>query len=285
MLKGLQHKIRNLPTLPAILSQIIDLLEQPNSSATDIERVLKNDQALTSKLLAMANSAYYAFQFEVTTVRRAVVAVGYSEVRNLCMGLSLMGFLKPSVFRDRQMAELLWLHSLAVAQGAKLLTQKTRGMDPEVAYTAGLLHDIGKVVLAAFYPDEVEKLRQLLAQGGLAFSEAEHQLGVSHSEVGKFLSEHWKLPELLSQVISRHHTPHASLEHHQMVSAVHAADYLAHGLGFGDGYRPEPPKLNPKALEGLGMEVAQFKECAMAVAQGREQIHDLWRQMVQGTGG
>jgi putative nucleotidyltransferase with HDIG domain len=282
MLKGFQHKVRNLPTLPSILGQIIGLLEQPNSSAADIERVLKHDQALTTKLLAMANSAYYAFQFEVTTVRRAVVAVGYNEVRNLCMGLSLMGFLKPSVFRDRQMASQLWLHSLAVSLAAKLLAQKSRGLDPEVAYTAGLLHDIGKVVLAAFYPDEVDKLQQLLARGGKPFAETEHELELSHTEVGKILAEHWKLPAVLVQVISRHHTPHSNLEYFQIVSAVHAADYLAHGLGFRDGYRPEAPKLNPKALEGLGMDIAQFKECAQVVANRREQIEDLWKQMLQG---
>ncbi len=283
MLKGFQYKVRNLPTLPSVLGQIINLLEQPSSSATDIERVLKNDQALTSKLLAMANSAYYAFQFEVTTVRRAVVAVGYNEVRNLCMSLSLMGFLKPSVFRDRQMASQLWLHSLAVSLAARLLAQKGRSLDPEVAYTAGLLHDIGKVVLAAFYPDEVENLQQLLAQGGKSFAEAEHELELSHAEVGKLLAEHWKLPAILTQVISRHHAPHANLEYFPMVSAVHAADYLAHGLGFNDGYRHDAPKLDPKALEALNMDVPQFKECAAAMAQCRGQVEELWQQMLQGA--
>jgi putative nucleotidyltransferase with HDIG domain len=280
MLKGFQNKIRNLPTLPAVLGQIIALLEDPNSSAADIERVLRHDQALSSKLLAMANSAYYAFQYEVTTVRRAVVAVGYHEVRNLCMGLSLMGFLKPSVFRDREMANNLWLHSLAVSYGAKIVAQHNQKLDPEVAYTAGLLHDIGKVVLAAFYPDEVEKLQALLAQGGRSFAEAEHELGLSHAEIGKLLAEHWRLPSILAQVISRHHSPSSSLEHFQLVSAVHAADYLAHGLGFRDAYRTEPPQLNPKALEGLGLELPQFKECAVAVAQGRAQIETLWQQML-----
>ncbi|MFH1035879.1 MAG: HDOD domain-containing protein [Pseudomonadota bacterium] len=283
MLKGFQHKVRNLPTLPSILGQIIDLLEKPNSSAADIERVLKHDQALTTKLLAMANSAYYAFQFEVTTVRRAVVAVGYNEVRNLCMGLSLMGFLKPSVFRDHEMASHLWQHSLAVSLAAKMLAQKSKGLDPEVAYTAGLLHDIGKVVLAAFYPDDVDQLQRLLAQGGKSFAECEHELGLSHAEIGKILAEHWKLPAILAQVISRHHAPHVNLEYFQLVSAVHAADYLAHGLGFKDAYRHEAPKLNPKALEGLGLDIPQFKECAQNVAQSRQQIEDLWQQMLQGA--
>lgn len=245
--------------------------------------MLRHDQALTSKLLAMANSAYYAFQFEVTTVRRAVVAVGYNEVRNLCMGLSLMGFLKPSVFHNREMTAQLWMHSLAVSQAARLLAQRSRVLEPEVAYTAGLLHDIGKVVLVAFYPDEVDKLQSLLVKEGQSFTEAERMLELSHSEVGKALAEHWKLPAMLAQVISRHHAPHAGLDFFPMVNAVHAADYLAHGLGFRDGYRPHPPKLNPKALEGLNLDVAQLKECALELAQCREQIEALWQQLLAGA--
>lgn len=283
MLKGLSAKIRNLPTLPAILNQIIALLDAPNSSAADIERVLKNDPALTGKLLAMANSPYYGFQFQISTVRRAVVAVGYNEVRNLCMSLGLMGFLKPSVFRNRQMADSLWLHSLAVAQAAKILARASQNLDPEVAYTAGLLHDIGKVALAAFFPDEVDRLKQMQAQTGLAFPEAEQQAGIPHGEMGRLLAERWNLPAMLAQVISRHHAPQAGLEHSQMVASVHAADYLAHGLGFSDGYRGDSPKLNPQALLILGLEMPRFKESALAVSQAREQIQAMWEQMMQGA--
>ena len=212
-----------------------------------------------------------------------MVAVGFNEVRNLCMGLGLMGFLKPSVFRDRQMADSLWLHSLAVAQAAKILARTSQELDPEIAYTAGLLHDIGKVALAAFFPDEVDRLKQMQAQTGLAFYEAEQQAGISHCEIGQMVAERWNLPAMLAQVISRHHSPQAGLEHSQMVATVHAADYLAHGLGFSEAYRGELPRLNPKALQILGLEMPQFKECAVAVSQARQQIDAMWQQMMQGA--
>ena len=283
MIKGFQKRIRNLPTLPSVLSQIIGLLEADKSSAADIEKVLRNDQALTTKLLAVANSAYYGFQHEITTVRRAVVAVGYNEVRNMCLGLSLMGFLRPSVFKDHQLAGNLWMHSLAVSHAAQVLASRTGCMEPEVAHTAGLLHDIGKVVLAAFFPDEVEKLFTLLREQGMPFSEAEWELGVAHGEVGRTLAEHWKLPELLSEAISRHHAPHPNQLNFAAVSVVHTADYLAHRLGFSDTYRPTPPEFNPMALQGMNIGTEKLKECATEVARGREQIQDLYDKMIGGA--
>lgn len=195
------------------MSKIVATLDNPHSSAGDLERIIRHDQALTAKLLAVANSAYYGFRHEITTVRRAVVGVGYGEVRNLVMGMSLLGFLHPSTFQNKEIAENLWLHSLAVSECCRILGKETGLFEQESAFTAGLLHDIGKVVLAAFFPEDVEQLKYTIEKEGLSFREGERQLEMEHDRVGGSLADHWELPPMLVEVITRHHSPSPFVSH------------------------------------------------------------------------
>lgn len=273
-------KIRNLPTLPSILSKIIATLDDPNSSAAELEKIIRHDQALTTKLLAVANSAYYGFRHQITTVGRAVVAVGYNEVRNLCMGLSLMGFLHPSTFKNSRQASQLWLHSLAVSEAAKVLAKGTGAAEADIAFTAGLLHDVGKVVLAAFYPDDVDKLTRTMAEKEIPFLEAERELEMSHERVGRALADHWELPPAMVEVISRHHTPAPSQDYFGLVSSVHVADYLCHRLGFNDMYRNGLPELKDQGLAGLRLEKTDLVRYTKDIHNQRESIFKLWEQMV-----
>lgn len=171
--------IRYVPTLPTVLSQILVLLKE-NSSAQELEAIIVNDQALSFKVLAVANSAYYGFRHQILTVSRAAVALGYEEIRNICLGASLMGFLHPSSFRNQNAAELLWLHSLTVADAATLLALRLDKSQRDAAFTAGLLHDLGKVVLAAFFPDEAAALKELMTKENLPYRQAEKALDMDH---------------------------------------------------------------------------------------------------------
>jgi putative nucleotidyltransferase with HDIG domain len=278
--KDILKKTRNIPTLPAVLAKIIATLDDPRSSAGDMEKIIRHDQALTTKLLAVANSAYYGFRQEITSVSRAVVAMGFNEVRNLCMGLSLMGFLDPRTFRDPKLAQRLWLHALAVSEGSLIAARWSGCTDAEVSFTAGLLHDIGKVVIAAFFPDDLEELRKLMAEKGVVLSQAEKDLGLSHEEVGKAVARHWELPAVLTEVIGMHHKPRASLDYFSMVSVVHVADYIAHGVGFGDGYRTDQVELNLQALEGMNVDKAMIKHCAKDLISRQGAVVELWSKMV-----
>ncbi|MFZ5585857.1 MAG: HDOD domain-containing protein [Thermodesulfobacteriota bacterium] len=279
MAKDFLRKIRNLPTLPEVLASILASLDDPRSSVTELEKKIRYDQALTTKLLAVANSAYYGFRHPVTSVGRAVVAVGYNEVRNLAMGLSLVGFLHPSTFRHPDIARRLWLHSVAVCEASRLTARFLGQEDVDLAFTAGLLHDVGKVVLLAFFPDDVTELMGLMARGA-SLEEAEREMDMSHQAVGKALAEHWELPASVSQVISRHHRPLASPEHQGLVGAVHLADFLAHGLGLGDGYRRDRPALERALLESLNLPPHRLAALAKEIAARRPEVERLYQALL-----
>ena len=277
--------IRNIPTLPTVLAQIFATLDNPDSSARDLEKIIRNDQALTTKLLAVANSAFYGFRHEISTVSRAVVAIGYSEVRNLCLGIGLMGFMASGKFHDPEHAQSLWLHSLATAEASKVVSNWTGGVDIEVAFTAGLLHDIGKVVLSAFYPDEMLQLKELMDRGNNSLTEAERELDIGHEEVGKAIAEHWELPPVLIEVIGKHHHLHKRLAYLPMTATVQVADYLTRRMGMGDPMRLEPVDISKVALSTLGISEQTLNQCLEDLEGRRDEITALWERLTSALPG
>jgi putative nucleotidyltransferase with HDIG domain len=273
--------IRYVPTLPTVLSQILGLLNKENSSAQDLEAIIINDQALSSKVLAVANSAYYGFRHQILTVTRAVVALGYEEIRNICLGASLMGFLHPSSFRNQTSAELLWLHSLTVADAAALISERLDKSHRDAAFTGGLLHDLGKVVLAAFFPDETAALKELMAKENLPYRQAEKALDMDHGQVGEALAAHWDLPQQIGEVMGFHHTPHAGLLCYPMVATVHVADYLARGINLGHSGNPDRPELLPNVQVKLGLSNAMLSEVRGQLDSRRVAIIALWQTLVK----
>ncbi len=273
--------IRYVPTLPTVLSQILSLLNDDKSSAADLEKIILNDQALSSKVLAVANSAYYGFRHQILTVTRAVLALGYEEIRNICLGASLMGFLHPSTFRDQTAAELLWLHSLTVGEAARLVGAHTRCAEADPSFTAGLLHDLGKVVLAAFFPEDVDSLKDLMVREALTYKEAEKALDLDHGLIGKALGEHWDLPPQLAETMGYHHDIHTGLTYFPLVAAVHVGDYLARQMGLGHSGNPDPPVIKEVVLDKLGLDQPQLKELSKTLNTRRLAVIGLWQTLVK----
>ncbi|MCB2185792.1 MAG: HDOD domain-containing protein [Deltaproteobacteria bacterium] len=272
--------IRYLPTLPTVLNKIMELLNDDRSTASDMEAIIEPDQALCSKILAVANSAYYGFRYKILTVKRATVALGYDEIKNICLGASLMGFLHPSNFRDRTYAEQLWLHSIAVAETTRILESQLNLGEGGASFTAGLLHDLGKVVLAAFYPEEVQKMFALKQAENLTYRQAETAHGTDHARIGKSLAEHWDLPPVLAEVLGYHHEFHSGLVFLPMVAAVHTADYLARSSSIGDSGNTDPPELKPRALQILGLTPQGLEKCREELLGREEAILGLWTMLL-----
>ncbi len=277
--------VRNIPTLPNVLNQIIQTLDAPDSSAAELERIVRNDQAITTKLLAVANSSYYGFRHQITTVRHAVVAVGFNEVRNVCLGLSLMGFLHPSTFPDRETAEQLWLHSLATSEAARILAARTKACEPGQAFTAGLLHDIGKVIMTAFAVDKVQRMRDFMAERGCSLQEAELEMDLSHEEVGRELAKLWDLPPVLAQVIGSHHHLEPGMDDLPLVALINTADYLARDLGIGDSGNPDSAQLHPLALKSMRTDLAAMEECRYELKSNEATVRRQWGEMMRSRRG
>lgn len=280
MNKHLIRGIRYVPSLPTVLAKILALLNDENSLASDLEKIIKNDQALTSKVLAVANSAYYGFRYQILSVQRAVVALGYEEVRNICLGASLMGFLKPSIFKDKEAVEQLWLHSLTAAEGTRLICENLNLCEPDTAFTAGLLHDLGKVVLSAFFPDIMDGIKEQMEKHGVNYLEAEKALDAEHGQVGMALADYWELPPVMGEVMGYHHRFRSGLAFTNVVALAHVADYLSHAVKLGDSGNPGPILLDNKYLDQLGADRQSVGAFSLELNNRKEAVTDLWHTLL-----
>jgi len=205
--RGLRAEVfsrTDLPTIPVVLAQILAVVAGERSSARDLVEVIEHDQALTSRVLKLANSALFGLSREVATVPRAVILVGFTTVRNLALGVKVWDALMVGG-RQGGMVETLWHHSALVAAAAKLVAGRIQGVDPDVSFTAGLLHDVGKLVLSLKLGMRYWTLVGAADEcRAVDLIERQH-LGVDHAQVGGWLLEAWRLPVPIVAAIRDHH--------------------------------------------------------------------------------
>ncbi|MCR4316944.1 MAG: HDOD domain-containing protein [Planctomycetes bacterium] len=250
------ERIEDLPTLPHIFNKLQQMLKDPETTAKDVGAVLMEDPSLASKLLKIANSAYYGLSHEVRTISHAVVVLGYNSLRSMILGSAVVGLFKPPkrTFQgfDRQD---FWVHSVAVGAAARVLARKTRKHDPEEAFIAGLVHDIGKLILDFYFPEEFEKVLSYIAKNDAWIYDAELAvLGVSHCRIAQSLLGKWGLPEVLvDSVVYHHDVESASDKGKPLAAIVHIADIIARTLTLGSGGDLTIPARNDAAIKILGI--------------------------------
>ncbi len=245
--------IKNLPTLPGMIEQISRAVESKRFSAADIGKLISRDQVLTAKVLKLANSAFFGLSRKVGSLTQALVLLGFDVVKGLILTSSVFDLMK-------HRSVDLWKHSMAVATAASLLTAQLELEDGEEVSLAGLLHDLGKVVIRAHMAEDSEAIERLVESENITVRQAEQQvLGFTHSEVGQWLAESWKLPEQLSEPIRLHHHPARADKAPVVTAVVHFADVLARGYGYGDGGDPWVPSLDRTALKRLNLNQAKIE--------------------------
>jgi putative nucleotidyltransferase with HDIG domain len=254
-LKRITQSIIGLPTLPTVITQLISLIDNPKTSARNVAQLISTDQALTAKILKLANSAFYGFPREIATVDLAVVVLGFETVKNLGLSVSVLerfaGADGDSGEFDRQK---FWEHSIACGVAARLLATKLRYRVPGEAFAAGILHDIGRLILSQYFPDEFDQVLAVMREENLYIGEAEERiLGVTHADVGGWLAERWNLPRQLEETIASHHAPGRLGRGNDLPSLIHLADFLCRREKIGDGGGERLPKLDPAALRTFGI--------------------------------
>jgi len=251
-----QKKIKELPPLPLAVQKLVAIMEDQSSSAEDVTEILSSDQALAGKVLKLSNSSFYGLSGEVATISRAVVILGFSAVRNLATGLGVIKLLgKPStdgIQRD------FWSHAVTAAAAAYVVARHTDYPDPEEAFIAGLLHDLGQLLLVLAVPDQ---FKEVVALGCDRMTENEQKLiGVTHNKAGQQLLKHWKLPKNLCDAVRFHHTPKVFTgQEDPLVSIVALADALscAHGIRY-EGALDEADFR--KLIKNTGLQIADVGE-------------------------
>ncbi|MCA9843150.1 MAG: HDOD domain-containing protein [Dehalococcoidia bacterium] len=244
--RQLLERVEDLPPLPAVAARVMTMADDANSSALDMAQVLSSDQALTAKLIRISNSAYYGFARKVSTVREAVVVLGMKQVRQVAVGASLMNsFNGRRIDDDVFDIDLFWGHSVAVAIAAETIAKKTRAARPEDAFTAGILHDIGRLVLRQVMPHEFRSAVVMAIQGTPLHVAELETTGYAHDEIGLALGEKWKFPTHLVDAVAHHHREGLSPEHDGLEGVVALANALVLHYGLYCGFDVEDAELVP----------------------------------------
>jgi HD-like signal output (HDOD) protein len=250
------ESISSIPTLPVVIDKITRLLQNPKTSAEEIGKAITTDQALASKVLKLVNSAFYGFPGRISTITHAIVILGFSTVKNVVLTASIFdAFRKQGTGIDGFDLEQFWLHSIACGAAAQSIAKITGSNQKEECFIAGLIHDIGKIILCQYLPEDFHEAYTHARNNSILFFESEKKLfDVTHQEIGGFLTERWNLPKDLQNAVKFHHDPSPSLEHYMMISIVHCADIMVRALDCGNGGDSKIPIMAENVWKNLGLD-------------------------------
>jgi putative nucleotidyltransferase with HDIG domain len=270
--KALRRKVENisaLPTIPSVLKHISAIIEKPDISLNEISDFISSDPALTTKILKMINSAVYGFPGRISSVSHATVLLGLNVIKGLLIGASVFELMQQSM-------QGLWEHSFDCAITSKLIAQRKNINEPEEVYAAGLLHDIGKVILILEFPEEYQTAIHDASQQGISIFESEKNRFVeNHANVGSWLAEKWRFPSNLIEAIKYHHAPHRSKCAPMETAIVHLSDILVRARGFGFAGDSFVPAIEPAAFELLDLTENDIKEILREMDDSLEIIEEL----------
>jgi putative nucleotidyltransferase with HDIG domain len=239
------YGIRDLPTLPVVAQKVLSLAEDDAAEMEKLADIISRDQALAARVLSLANSAYYGHRAKISTIQRAMVVIGMNMLKQISLSVIVCG----TVGRGGRDRAEFWKHSLGTATASSIIAKRAGIKDADVCFMAGLLHDVGKIILETHFPNEIE---------------------LDHAEVGGWMAERWQLPSALVQAIANHHS--LSPEHlsQPIVACVHAADVCSKVALSSEG-----PDLSPEVLRAVRLSQADFVEVTTELRRRRPQIESF----------
>lgn len=248
--------IGDIATLPEVTIKIIHIVEDPKSTARDLHEVIKNDPALSVKVLKVVNSAFYGLPGQVASVDRAIILLGLSAVKNIAIAASIARLFKGKRISDQFSAADLWRHSVAVAVAARSLGKLSpHPVMLDELFVAGLIHDIGTLVERQAFPDEFSEIIRRCCETPQDFLACERDvIGADHQAFGVGLTTKWKFPRHLRAAVGFHHCPDTvSAELKNMAALIHVADVIACQEQLGFYLTSHSGVVNPSILELLGL--------------------------------
>jgi len=224
----------DLPALPQITNRIIELTADPESTNQEICDLINRDQVLVAKVLRLVNSAYYGLPRKVAAVSEAVALVGMQTLRTLVIGASVYKTLEGLQKKPVRIYKDIWHHALACAVSSRLIAAELMIRQKDHAFTAGLLHDIGRVILVTLCIEQYQQVFELAEVRGCCLIEAEIEiLETCHTEVGKMVAHKWNLPMTLVDPIGYHHEPFSDCSNQELVQIVYLGNIVAKLAGYG----------------------------------------------------
>ncbi|MBI5060040.1 HDOD domain-containing protein [candidate division KSB1 bacterium] len=270
-----------LQPFPAAGHKLVQAVVNPRSSLDEIVRAIEYDPVLTTAVLKLANSAYYAPPAPIETVQDAVMRLGGGRILQFVVGQFTHGSLDvPCAGYDLAEHEL-WRHSVAAAAAVDYLPRLTTIQIPPASFTGALLHDIGKLVLSRYLTTEIKtQILDVADTEQLTYIEAERKtLGFDHAQIGGVMAKRWGFPDILVECIQRHHDPRADREHSVALDAVHIGNAVAKTLGVGLGSEGLNMKAVAASAEALKLTPVKFEALCAAAADQLESIVSLYEEV------
>lgn len=249
------RQVRDLPSLPAVITELLTTMDKEDVDVQSLCRKITLDQALTAKTLRLANSSFYGMSSQVTTIQQAISILGFRSIRTLLTACSVTAAFPRNAGGSFNF-EGFWRHSVATAVSAQKLA-RLLAVNPDTAFTAGLLHDIGALVLATRFREQYESMLAYRREHDCTIVVAEQAvLGIDHTVVGSALTAYWKFPLEMQRAVAGHHTPEDS-GMSPLTLVVHAANTLAHALDLTGESDDQAPRISHAVWNALGLDEAQ----------------------------
>lgn len=243
-------------SLPTIFARISEAVNNPRSSMNDIGKVISEDAGLTVRLLMVVNSAFFNFPQRIESITKAIGIVGTQQLRDLALATSIIKMFK-GIPADLVDMEKFWKHSVGVGITARTIAAFRRETNVERFFVAGILHDIGRLLMYMKIPDlSREALMRSKKNSELLYVAEAEQIGFDHAAVGRALMQKWKLPFYQEEVVAFHHKPNLATRFPVETAIVHVADIIAHSMGLGSSGERFVPPLNLEAWERLALPVS-----------------------------
>ncbi len=268
-------EVKKLPTLPDIAYRLLDLLSQDDPDLSELEEIIRYDQAITAKVLSVANSAFFGVQKEIDTLHRAIITLGVREVGEIAFSICVVSVFRPVKSINGFDVREFWLHSIGTGITARIIAQALDCAEEERFFTLGLLHDIGRLILLFIFPREFEEILENREKSGKSLLFEEKEYGLAHTWVGRWLLRRWGLPEVFAQVARFHHHPFYKGKFLFEPAVVKLADIVAHKMAIGN--LPVGPQENEEPLlKKLGLSEDLYQAILDHLSLIREGMKEAW---------
>ena len=268
-------EVEAFPGMPVTAAKLLPLLDNSDSSAADVESILKYDPGLTANILKLTNSAYFGIPTKVSSVKQAIVLLGWKRLMQVVTTICMSPLMKKSIPGYDLRSGELWQHSIAVSVAAEILVKDLKIRHADEVFTAALLHDVGKLILGNFVKKDLEQIETMVTKG-ITLDVAESMvLGTNHAEVGGQILHKWSFPAELVNAVQWHHDPDSCENGCVLSDIVHVANTLGLMTGFGkveEGNGIEPFGL---VADRLGLKAKHLEAMAQQTSDGIKKILDI----------
>lgn len=275
-IQELVKEIKNLKPIPAVIHQILETVDKPNSSMENIADIIQYDPAVTASVLKTCNSAFFGLKKPAESIKGAVTLMGIDQMIEIVLMKSGAKVLSGEQKGYGHHEGAMWKYSVSSALIAKQIAGRLSLQNKNTIFTAALLKDIGKIVLDRFVQDSFEKISALVLDDNLSFSEAEKIIiGVDHAELGGMIAKMWKFSPKMVKIIRHHHLTDVSMVKDKDIAVVYLADCICMMIGIGVGSDDMAYRFHDKAMKELGMKSDEISTIIAEFARNMQEVEDL----------